>query len=91
MSVSFNRKAIMQKAHARTRAMMALPLYRAAGYRVIFAAALKRAWTEATPYRRDAARLEQNIGLPLRSCTADRPARRVHDRHSGRLYANFAA
>lgn len=70
-----DRAAVMRKAHARTRAMMTVPAYRLAGYRALFAAALKRAWSEATADRREAARLEQNTGLPLRSCLADAPAR----------------
>lgn len=70
-----DRAAIMQKAHSRTRAMMRVPAYRAPGYRALFAAALKRAWSEATADRREAARLEQNTGMPLRSCLADAPAR----------------
>jgi hypothetical protein len=70
-----DRAAIMQKAHSRTRAMMKVPAYRVPGYRALFAEALKRAWSEATADRREAARLEQNTGLPLRSCLADAPAR----------------
>lgn len=67
----YDRRHIMKKAHARVRAMMAVPLYRAAGYRALFSGALKRAWSEATADRREAVRLSQNTGLPIRSCPAD--------------------
>jgi hypothetical protein len=75
MPATFDRAAVMQKAHSRTRAMMKVPAYRGAGYRALFAAALKRAWSEATADRREMARHESNLGLPLRSCLADAPTR----------------
>ncbi len=62
-------------------------------YREWFAKALSTEWKKAKAAR---ARFEQNTGLPVRSCPADRatprlPLRRLYTTHSGRVAGYFAA
>ncbi len=97
MSTTFNRKAIMDRAHFMAR-------WREGNgktYRARFAEALRYEWKMAKAAQR---RLECALGLPIRSCAADaparkpagifagvRPARRLFTTHSGRLAGSFAA
>ncbi len=105
MSTSFNRKTIMANAHF-------MALWREGNgktYRERFAEALRYEWKQA---KARAARHEWSkanvldcaLGLPLRSCLADapartqtgafagvRPARRLFTSQSGRLAGSFAA
>jgi hypothetical protein len=97
MSTTFNRKAIMERAHFMAR-------WREGNgktYRARFAEALRYEWKMAKAAQR---RLECAVGLPIRSCLADaaarkpagvfagvRPARRLFTTHSGRLAGSFAA
>lgn len=97
MSTTFNRKAIMDRAHfmARWREGNGKP------YRARFAEALRYEWKMAKAAQ---GRLECALGLPIRSCPVDapdrkpagifagiRPARRLFTTHSGRLAGSFAA
>ena len=96
-SATYNRKAIMDRAHfmARWREGNGKP------YRARFAEALRYEWKMAKAAQR---RLECALGLPIRSCPVDapdrkpagifasvRPARRLFTTHSGRLAGSFAA
>lgn len=90
MSSAYDRSAIMKAAHftARWRVQSV-----GGSYREWFAKALSAEWKKAKAAR---ARFEQNIGLPLRSCFADRlaprfPLRPFYTTHSGRLAGYFAA
>ncbi|MGD9657091.1 MAG: hypothetical protein AB7U61_05525 [Methylocystis sp.] len=90
MSAAYDRSAIMKAAHftARLRAQSV-----GGCYREWFAKALASEWKKAKAAR---LRDESNIGLPVRSCLADRPAlrfplRRLYTTHSGRLAGSFAA
>lgn len=89
MSATFNRSAIMKAAHftARWRVQSV-----GGSYREWFAKALASEWKKAKAVR---LREESNVGLPVRSCFADRPAprfplRRLYTTHSGRLAGSFA-
>ena len=90
MSAAYDRSAIMQAAHFTAR----WRVHSVGGsYRKWFAKALAAEWKKAKAAR---ARFEQNTGLPLRTCLADRPAprfptRRLYTTHSGRLAGYFAA
>jgi hypothetical protein len=105
MSATFNRKAIMEAAHFMAR-------WREGNgktYRERFAEALRYEWKKAKERaaRRDwnkATVLDCALGLPLRSCSADapartqtgafagvRPARRLFTSQSGWLAGSFAA
>ena len=97
MSATFNRKAIMDRAHFMAR-------WREGNgktYRARFAEALRYEWKKAKAAQD---RLECALGLPIRSCPADatartpagifagvRSARRLFTTHSGRLAGSFAA
>ena len=97
MSTTFNRKTIMANAHFMAR-------WREGNgktYRARFAEALRYEWKMAKAAR---GRLECALGLPIRSCFADeparkpagvfagvQPARRLFTSHSGRLAGAFAA
>lgn len=90
MSAAYDRSAIVQAAHftARWRVQSV-----GGSYREWFAKALASEWKKAKAARM---REESNIGLPVRSCFADRPAprlplRRLYTTHSGRLAGSFAA
>ena len=92
-SATYNRKAIMDRAHFMAR-------WREGNgktYRARFAEALRYEWKMAKAAQ---GRLECALGLPIRSCFADaparifagvRPARRLFTTHSGRLAGSFAA
>ena len=96
-SATFDRKAIMDRAHFMAR-------WREGNgktYRARFAEALRYEWKKAKAAQD---RLECALGLPIRSCPADaaarkpagivagvRPARRLFTTHSGRLAGSFAA
>jgi hypothetical protein len=87
---SYDRAAIMRAAHftARWRVQSV-----GGSYREWFAKALASEWKKAKAVR---VREESNIGLPVRSCFADRPAprlplRRLYTMHSGRIAGSFAA
>jgi hypothetical protein len=69
MTITFDRKAIMQAAHFMARWRVACV---GGSYREWFAKALKTEWKRA---REAKARHEQNVGLPLRTCFADKPRR----------------
>jgi hypothetical protein len=105
MSATFNPKAIMEAAHFMAR-------WREGNgktYRERFAEALRYEWKQAKTRaaRREwskATVLDCALGLPLRSCPADaparkqtgafadvRPARRLFTSQSGRLVGAFAA
>jgi hypothetical protein len=97
MSATLNRKAIMEAAHFMAR-------WREGNgktYRERFAEALRYEWKQARAAR---ARLDCALGLPIRSCPADAPARkqtgafagvtparRLFTTQSGRLAGAFAA
>jgi hypothetical protein len=104
-STTFDRKAIMDRAHFMAR-------WREGNgktYRERFAEALRYEWKQAKArtVRREwskATVLDCALGLPIRSCPADaairkpagifagvRPARRLFTTHSGRLAGSFAA
>ena len=90
MTATYDRSAIMKAAHfmARWRVQSV-----GGSYQEWFAKALSAEWKKAKAAH---ARFEQNIGLPLRSCPADRPAprfpmRRLYTTHSGRVAGYFAA
>lgn len=90
MSATFDRSAIMKAAHfwARWRLQSV-----GGSYREWFAKALASEWKKAKAAR---LREESNIGLPVRSCLADRhaprlPLRRLYTTHSGRIAGSFAA
>ena len=62
-------------------------------YREWFAKALASEWKKARAAR---LREESNVGLPVRTCFADRdapcmPLCRIYTTHSGRLAGSFAA
>jgi hypothetical protein len=96
-SATYNRKAIMDRAHFMAR-------WREGNgktYRARFVEALRYEWKMAKAAQ---GRLECALGLPIRSCFADaparkpagifagvRPARRLFTTHSGRLAGSFAA
>ncbi|MFO1125733.1 MAG: hypothetical protein U1E25_10880 [Methylocystis sp.] len=90
MSSSFDRSAIMKTAHFTAR----WRVHSVGGaYREWFARALSSEWKKAKAARM---REESNIGLPVRSCFADRqaprmPLRRLYTTHSGRIAGSFAA
>ena len=105
MSATFNRKAIMEAAHFMAR-------WREGNgktYRERFVEALRYEWkkAKARTTRREwnkATVLDCALGLPLRSCPADapartetgafagvRPARRLFTSESGRIAGAFAA
>jgi hypothetical protein len=90
MSAAYDRSAIMKAAHfsARWRVQSV-----GGSYREWFAKALAWEWRKAKAARQ---REESNVGLPVRSCFADRPAPRMpqcrlYTTHSGRLAGSFAA
>ena len=90
MSAAYDRSAIMKSAH-----FTACWRVQSVGgsYREWFAKALASEWKKAKAARH---REESNIGLPVRSCFADRPAPRMplcrlYTTHSGRLAGSFAA
>jgi hypothetical protein len=96
-SATYNRKAIMDRAHFMAR-------WREGNgktYRARFTEALRYEWKMAKATQ---GRLECALGLPIRSCFADlparkpggifagvRPARRLFTTHSGWLAGSFAA
>jgi hypothetical protein len=105
MSATYNRRAIMEAAHFMAR-------WREGSgktYRERFAEALRYEWKQAKSRaaRRDwnkATALDCALGLPLRSCPADapartktgvfasvRPAHRLFTSQSGRIAGSFAA
>jgi hypothetical protein len=81
----FNRSAIMKAAHFTAKWRVASV---GGSYRKWFAQALAHEWKKAKANR---LRRESNLGLPIRSCLADRPAHRLFTRESGRLAYSFAA
>lgn len=90
MSAAYDRAAIMKAAHfmARWRVQSV-----GGSYREWFAKELASEWKKAKAAR---LRAESNIGLPVRSCFADRPAPRMplcrlYTAHSGRIAGSFAA
>ncbi|WP_292530445.1 hypothetical protein [Methylocystis sp.] len=90
MPSTFDRSAIMRAAHftARWRVQSV-----GGSYREWFAKALASEWKKAKAAR---LREESNVGLPVRSCFADRPAPRMplcrlYTTHSGRIAGAFAA
>lgn len=90
MSAAYDRSAIMTAAHfmARWRVLSV-----GGSYREWFAKALASEWKKAKASR---LREESNIGLPVRSCFADRPPQRLplcrlYTKHSGRLAGSCAA
>lgn len=90
MSAAYDRSAIMKAAHftARWRVLSV-----GGSYRAWFAKALSSEWKKAKAVR---LREESNVGLPVRSCFADRqPQRlslcRLYTTHSGRIAGSFAA
>jgi hypothetical protein len=90
MSAAYDRAAIMKAAHftARWRVQSV-----GGSYREWFAKALASEWKKAKAAR---VREESNIGLPVRSCFADRatprmPLYRLYTTHSGRIAGSFAA
>ncbi|MGJ0454180.1 MAG: hypothetical protein ACR65T_13275 [Methylocystis sp.] len=90
MSANFDRSAIMKAAHfmARWRVQSV-----GGSYREWFAKALSAEWKKAKAAR---VRDESNVGFPVGSCIADRPAPRMplcrlYTTHSGRLAGSFAA
>ena len=68
MSFTYSRTAIMKAAHFMARWRVATV---GGSYREWFAKALVAEWEKAKAAR---LRLEQNTGLPIRSCFADAPA-----------------
>jgi hypothetical protein len=90
MPRTFDRAAIMRAAHFTARWRLQSV---GGSYREWFAKALASEWKKAKAAR---VREESNIGLPVRSCFADRPAshlplRRLYTTHSGRIAGSFAA
>ena len=90
MSAAYDRSAIMKAAHFMARWRVASV---GGSYREWFARALSSEWKKAKAAR---CAMEHNIGLPLRSCAADRlaprfPLRRLYTTHSGRVAGYFAA
>ncbi len=90
MSAANDRSAVMKAAHftARWRVQSV-----GGSYREWFVKALSSEWKKARAAR---LREESNVGLPVRSCFADRPAPRMplcrlYTTHSGRLAGSFAA
>jgi hypothetical protein len=89
MSAAHDRSAIMKAAHftARWRVQSV-----GGSYREWFAKALASEWKKSKAAR---VREESTIGLPVRSCFADRaprlPLRRLYTTHSGRLAGSIAA
>ena len=86
MSAAYDRSAIMKAAHftARWRVQSV-----GGSYREWLAKALASEWKKAKGAR---LRAESNVGLPVRSCFADRmPLCRLYTTHSGRLAGSFAA
>jgi hypothetical protein len=67
-TTTFDRKAIMQAAHFMARWRVASC---GGSYREWFAKALRTEWKRAGEAK---ARHEQNVGLPIRTCFADKPA-----------------
>jgi hypothetical protein len=89
MSFAYNRAEILKAAHFMTRWRLA-PAKRS--YREVFARELAAERKKAKAAR---ARLEQNTGLPVRTCPADvtpRPLRPTFRQYgSARLYAGLGA
>ena len=90
MSAAYDRFAIMRAAHFTTRWRIQSV---GGSYREWFAKALASEWKKAKAAR---LRDESNIGLPVRSCLADRSAshlslRRLYTTYSCRLAGSFAA
>jgi hypothetical protein len=89
MSVPYNRAEILKAAHFMRRWRLATAR---GAYREIFARELAAEWKKAKAAR---ARLEQNTGLPVRTCPADvtpRPMRPTFRQYgSARLYAGPGA
>jgi hypothetical protein len=80
----FDRAAIMRAAHFTAKWRVATV---GGSYRAWFAQALRHEWQKA---RADRLRRESNVGLPVRSCLADRTPRLL-TRATGRLAHSFAA
>lgn len=82
----FDRRAIMRAAHFTAKWRKAAPAC-CLSYRELFAQALAHEWKKA---KADRLRRESNVGLPVRSCLADRQPRQF-TRATGKLAHSFAA